>query len=266
MKTISIFNNKGGVAKTISTINIGAVLQELGKKVLIVDIDPQGNSSRLLNNKEVRNGRSIDNEDCYRIDSDTVTELLLDSNVKASDIIKHTAYEGLDIITSNNELEFAETDLLSYDEIERVNKLYEKLKEVDELYDYCIIDCSPNFNCITINGLMASDEVIVPLKIDQMSIDGIGTLLSRIDEIKEHYNSKVDFGGCFVTMDKATSVNKLMKGVLSNFLNEKLLRTSIKEDNKVTESTFRQKPVVFYKKNCNATQGYKKLVDELFFK
>lgn len=265
MKTISIFNNKGGVAKTISTINIGAVLQELGKKVLIVDIDPQGNSSRLLNNKEVRNGRSIDNEDCYRIDIDTVTELLLDDNVKASDIIKHTAYEGLDIITSNNKLEFAEADLLSYDKLEQGNKLYEKLKEVDELYDYCIIDCSPNFNCITINGLMASDEVLVPLKIDQMSIDGIGTLLARINDIKDEYNAKVEFGGCFVTMDKPTRVNKLMKGVLGNLLDGKLLRTSIKEDKHVTESTFSQKPVIFYKSKCNATEGYKKLVDEVFF-
>lgn len=273
MKVISVFNKKGGVAKTISTINIGAVLVEKGYKVLIIDIDPQGNSSVLMNNREIRdkdgkvvriNGE-IQTEDCYDLKKLTINDLLL-HNVDINKLIKKTAYEGFDIITANADLEFTEKEILNDKKNNQITRIEKALKSIKDKYDYCIIDCPPNLNIITVNALMASDDLVVPFMIDQMSVDGIGGILERINEIKDDLHAKINIRGCFVTRDKATTVNKAMKEVLKEQLGGLLLRTSIKENVKVTESTFYQKPVVFYSPKSNASKCYRELVSELFNK
>lgn len=265
MKVISVFNKKGGVAKTISSINIGAVLQEKGYRVLIVDIDPQGNSSVQLNNREVRKfGVPIECYDCYSTEYDTVKDIFLKTQ-DITEVIKKTAYPGMDIITANNDLELIDRELLLDQRNDQIHILKSALDKVKSEYDYCIIDCPPNLNLITINGLMASDELLVPLKIDQMSVDGISSLLNRIDELKSELGAKLLVKGCFITMDKPNaSVNKAIKEMLGEMLGEKLINTTIRDDVKVVESTYRQKPVVFYKKKCNASKDYRDLVEELY--
>lgn len=265
MKTVSIFNIKGGVAKTISTINIGAVLQEQGKRVLILDIDPQGNSSKLLNNRRIREGRKYISKECYSLQEKTINDILLDEKADIEELIKHTDYKGLDIITSNADLEFTEKTILNDKNRDQINILKSALKKVDKKYDYCIIDCPPNLNIVTVNALMASNDLIIPLKIDQMSIDGIGNLLGRVKEITDDLNGKVEFKGCFVTMDKPrTRVNKLVKELLKDMLGDKLLDTCINDSPKVIESTFEQRPVVFYAKKSAPSLQYRNLVKELF--
>ena len=130
--------------------------------------------------------------------------------------------------------------------------------------EHCLIDCPPSLNMITINALVASDEVIVPIKIDKFALDGLGYLLESINEIKDEFNENLKFLGCFITMDNSTTVNKEIKKALKDLLGEKMLDTHIRQNISVVESTFEQKPVIYYKSKSNASKDYIKLAKEVF--
>lgn len=250
MKKISVLNIKGGVAKTTSTINLAATLSEAGNRVLVVDIDAQSNSTMAFK--------------AYNIDDLSVSDVLLSKETHVTDVIKETEYENIDILGSNISLAFAEKKILLDITRNQQNRLKKALNEIEDKYDYCIIDCPPSLNMITINALVASDEVIVPIKIDKFALDGLEYLLESIEEIKEEFNPNLKFKGCFVTMDTATVVNKEIKKALKSILNDKLFDTTIRQNVSVTEASFEQVPVVYYKKNSNASKDYKNLVKEVF--
>lgn len=250
MKIISIVNIKGGVGKTASAVNIAACLSEYGKRVLVADGDAQGNTSQQLK--------------VYSINNPTISDVLTDKELDINSVIKKTEYENIDVIPSNHKLEFAERTILIDTTRSQHNRLSKALKAVEEEYDYCIIDCPPRLNMSTINALAASDEVLVPMKIDQYSLDGLNDLLSAIEEIKDEFNNKLLFRGCFITMDTKTVVNKLVIEKLKEQLGSKLISTRIRNTIKVVESTFEQIPVVFYDKNCSASIDYRNLVNELY--
>ena len=238
MKKLSILNIKGGVGKTTSTINLASTLAEEGKKVLIVDIDAQSNSTMLFK--------------AYDIDALSVSDILLDKNINVEDVIKGTDFDNIDVkilldVTRNQQ-----------------NRLKKALEQVEDKYDYCLIDCPPSLNMITINALVASDEVIVPIKIDKFALDGLGYLLESINEIKDEFNENLKFLGCFITMDNSTTVNKEIKKALKDLLGEKMLDTHIRQNISVVESTFEQKPVIYYKSKSNASKDYIKLAKEVF--
>lgn len=250
MKKISILNIKGGVAKTTSTINLAAILADEGNKVLVVDIDAQSNSTMSFK--------------AYDIDNLSVSDVLLNKDIEIKDVIKETEYENIDILPSNISLAFAEKKILLDVTRNQQNRLKRVLEQVKDKYDYCIIDCPPSLNMITINALVASDEVVVPIKIDKFALDGLEYLLESIEEIKEEFNPRLQFKGCFVTMDTATVVNKEIKKALKEVLKDKLFDTTIRQNISVTESTFEQMPVIHYKKNSNASKDYKSLAKEVF--
>ncbi|MBY0757334.1 AAA family ATPase [Clostridium sardiniense] len=249
-KVISLFNIKGGVAKTTSTANLGACLSQQNKKVLLIDLDPQSNLTKLFKS--------------YSIDDLSIANALLNKKININEIIKQTDFENIDIIPSNIKLAFAEREILLDVSRSQQNRLSRAIKNIEENYDYILIDCPPSLNMITINSLCASDDVLVPIKIDKFALDGLEYLLDSIEEIKDEFNPDLNFKGCFVTMDTATTVNRQIKKELKNILEDKLFNTTIKQNVKVIESTFEESPVVFSSKKARASVNYKDLVKEVF--
>lgn len=249
MKKVSIFNIKGGVAKTTSTANLGACLAQEGKRVLLIDLDPQSNLTKLFKS--------------YNINDLSISDLLIDKNLDASTVIKVTDFKNIDIIPSNVALAFTEKKILLDVNRSQQNRLRKVLAKV-EGYDYCLLDCPPSLNMITVNALVSSDEVFVPIKIDKFALDGLEYLLESIDEIKEEFNPNLNFKGCFITMDNATTVNNVIKQTLKDLLGDKFFKTTIKQNVKVIESTFEECPVVFSSKKARASINYKELCKEVF--
>jgi chromosome partitioning protein len=250
MKKVSIFNIKGGVAKTTSTANLGACLSQQGKKVLLVDLDSQSNLTKLFKT--------------YSIEDLSISDVLLDKNLDIHKAIKRTDFENLDIISANINLTFTERNILLDETRSQQDRLVIALSQINDEYDYCLIDCPPSLNIITVNALCASDEVFVPIKIDKFALDGLEYLLDRISEIKENFNSNLNFKGCFITMDTATTVNKVIKQELKKLLGDKMFDTTIKQNVKVIESTFDECPVVFSNKKARASINYRDLCKEVF--
>ena len=250
MKKLSILNIKGGVGKTTSTINLASTLAEEGKKVLIVDIDAQSNSTMLFK--------------AYDIDALSVSDILLDKNINVIDVIKDTDFDNIDILPSNISLAFTEKKILLDVTRNQQNRLKKALEQVEDKYDYCLIDCPPSLNMITTNALCASDEVFVPIKIDKFALDGLEYLLESIEDMKDEFNPNLNFKGCFITMDSATTVNKIIKKELKNLLGDKMFNTTIKQNVKVIESTFDECPVVFGNKKARASINYIDLCKEVF--
>lgn len=250
MKKVSIFNIKGGVAKTTSTANLGACLSQENKKVLLVDLDPQSNLTKLFK--------------AYSMDDLTVSDVLLDKDLDIHKVIKKTDFENIEIIPSNVALAFAEKKILLDVNRSQQNRLAKALSTINNEYDYCLIDCPPSLNMITVNALCASDEVFVPIKIDKFALDGLEYLLDSIEEIKEEFNPNLNFKGCFITMDSATTVNRIIKKELKRLLGDKVFNTTIQQNVKVIESTFDESPVVFSNKKARASINYKDLCKEVF--
>ena len=248
MKKISVFNIKGGVAKTTSTANFGACLEEKGDRVLLVDLDPQSNLTKLFK--------------AYSMEDVSIADVLLNKNLDIEKVIKKTDFENIDILPSN--VTFAERKILLDVNRSQQNRLAKALEEIEDKYDYCLIDCPPALNMITVNALCASNEVLVPIKIDKFALDGLEYLLDSIEEIKEEFNPNLNFKGCFITMDSSTTVNKVIKQELKSVLGEKMFNTSIHQNIKVVESTFEECPVVFSSKKARASLNYKDLSKEIF--
>ncbi len=248
MKIISIVNIKGGVGKTVSTVNMAACLGELGKKVLIVDADPQSNATQYLN--------------CYDPEGTSTYDVLMDKDLDISTVIKGTGVKNVDVIPANIKLILCENEIINDTRRSRETRLKKSLEDLKE-YDYAIVDCPPSLSVITTNALVASDYVLVPIKIDKFALDGFGYLLDTIDQISDEFNPGLEFLGVFITMDKRTAVNKNIKTELKEALKEKFLNTSIRENVKLVQSTFEQKPVIVYDKNAISSKDYIALTQEV---
>ncbi|HBF9262871.1 TPA: ParA family protein [Clostridioides difficile] len=249
MKTICVYNIKGGVGKTTTTINISAILAEKGYKVLMVDADPQANLSNTSEN--------------YNHKDYTIAELLTKKGMLTNEVIIKTEFDNIDLIPSDIRFSYSEREILLDMGRKPHDRLKKALEQVKDIYDYCIIDCPPAWNLITINALHVSDEVLIPIVIDRYTLDGVNDLMQKINEIKDEYNPNLTVKGCFVTRDEPTTVNKQVKEGLKEFLGSILLRASIRKNVSVPESTFECKPVIFYKKNSNASKDYYSLAREL---
>ena len=246
MKVISILNIKGGVAKTVSTVNIAAELGALGNEVLVIDLDPQSNSSKYL--------------DRYSSSLPSIYELL-----KGEDLnyIRETEFQGVSIIPANIKLIMSEAEILSDTRRARETRLNKYIKKIDRTFDYVIIDCPPALGMLTTNALAASDYILVPIKIDRFALDGFEYLISSIEEAKEEFNSRLELLGAFITMDKATKINKEIKKELSDILRDRFFKQTIRENAEVVKSTFESKPLMYFNKNAMAAKNYKALVEEI---
>lgn len=247
MKTISIINLKGGVAKTISSINIAYTLvAKHNKRVLIIDNDKQGNTSKFFG--------------VHNYEDPGMAELLTERNLDVQRVIKNTGYEGLDIISANMNLLRADKEILLDVSRPQQPRLKRALAAVQGEYDYCIIDNAPDINMSVINALVASDDVLVPIKVDKFAFDGLEQLVEQVEDVKE-FNEGLTFRGCFITMYQRTSVNMQGGEYLASSTSYPLLGTRIRKTVKVDESTFAGKPLLDYKKST-AGEDYEELVKE----
>ncbi len=250
MKTISVINLKGGVAKTISSVNIAHILAAVhGYKVLLVDNDKQGNASKIMN----RHG----------YEAAGVAEVMTDRSIDTAAVIQNTDYEGLDIITANMNLLTANLTVMLDQSRPQQTRFRKALQQVAGEYDYCIIDNAPDINISTINALVASDDVIVPITIDDFSLDGLAELKEQIDNTREDLNQTLCFRGCFITQyDRTNEADKQGEEYLKALNEYPVFDTHIRRTAKMKPCTFERKPILVYSNRCGAAQDYKAFVKE----
>jgi len=248
MKVISIINLKGGVAKTMSSINISHILATIhGKKVLLIDNDKQGNSTKFFN--------LHDEEEL------SIADIMTEKNIDIGEVIVSTKYENLDLIPANMKLIKANLNVIMDSSRPQQYILRNVLEQVSDKYDYCIIDNPPDINISVINALVASDDVLIPIKIDQFAFDGMKELIEQIENAKS-MNPKLNLRGCFVTQFAKNQVNLQGEEFLKNNMSYPMFETHIRRTVKIDESTFESKPILECSKSCTASKDYKALVEE----
>jgi chromosome partitioning protein len=251
MKKISIINLKGGVAKTISAINMAHILATIHKKrVLLIDLDKQGNTTKLFDKH---------NKSEYSV-ADLIT-----NRCSIDEVILKTDYENLDLIPANMDLIEANFKVMLDVSIPQQFRLKKHLDEVEECYDYCIIDNPPDINVSVINALVASDDVLIPIKVDKFAFDGMKELITQINNAKVS-NPNLKIKGCFVTLFNKNDVNIQGEELLRNNKEYKMFNTHIRRTVKADESTFANSPILEYSKRCGAAKDYKALVEEYLSK
>lgn len=244
---IAFVNQKGGVSKTTSTANIGAIMAEQGKKVLLIDFDAQGNLSQILGLHEFNN---------------TIYECLVDQ-VPLNVAILHTDFD-LDIIPSNINLSNADNELLQYDDKEL--RLKELIKGIRNKYDYVLIDCNPSLNLLTINALTASDSFIIPLEASILSIYGLNQLIKIVRLVQKKLNPSLKNGGVFLTKVVRTNLTADFESQLNEIFGDSLYHSKIHQNIDVVRSQIEGKPLNFYNKNCRAYNDYYNLTMEVINK
>ncbi|KGF33109.1 MULTISPECIES: ParA family protein [Prevotellaceae] len=250
-KIIALANQKGGVGKTTTTINLGASLATLEKSVLIVDADPQANASSGL-------GVDIKEVDC------SLYECII-NKADVRDAIYTTDITGLDIIPSHIDLVGAEIEMLNLDNREKVIKNI--LDPIRDDYDYILIDCSPSLGLITVNALTASDSVIIPVQCEYFALEGISKLLNTIKIIKSKLNPKLEIEGFLLTMydSRLRLANQIYDEVKRHF-QELVFKTVIQRNVKLSESPSHGLPVILYDADSSGAKNHLNLAREIISK
>lgn len=247
-KIIAVSNQKGGVGKTTTTVNVAACLAKLGKKVLLVDIDPQGNST---------SGLGIDKRRCEK----TVYDCLVNEE-KAENVIVETDYENLFVCPSNLDLSGAEIELISV--MGRENRLKESLSSVKEQFDFIFIDSPPSLGLITINTLTAADSVLIPIQCEFYALEGVSQLVETIKKIKKALNPELYIEGIVMTMyDARTNLAVQVVDEVKRFFPEKVYKTIIPRNVRVSEAPGFGKPVIYYDEASKGAEAYMELAAEL---
>lgn len=241
MKVFTIANLKGGVGKTITTINTAYLLAKLGCRVLVVDNDQQGNTSAFF-------GR-------YSYDVPSMTEVLKRTS-NARGVIQHTEYKNIDIIAANLSLAEAEKAVLMDTMVPQQVRLRECLREVKDEYDYVLIDNAPSLGMCVVNALATSDYLIVPAKIDRWTFDGVDMLLKQAENVREWYNPQLRFAGTLITNYRRNESNRQGAAWMRQAKKYKTFKTAIRWTEKVDESTFTSKPIVEHSPRCGASKDY----------
>ena len=247
-KIIAFSNQKGGVGKTTTCVNLSAYLALMGKKVLIVDMDPQGNAT---------SGLGVDKS------TETMTIYnIIDGEVSPIDVVKKTCVKGLDIIPSTVDLAGAEIDLVQMNNRESVVKNI--LSELKSSYDFITIDCPPSLGLLTVNALTAADSIIIPIQCEFFALEGLSQLMNTIRLVKKHLNPAIDVEGVVLTMKDARSnlINQVSAEIHKYFGN-KVFSTFIPRNIRLAEAPSHGLPIELYDKRSSGAAAYRKLADEV---
>jgi len=247
-RIIAIANRKGGVGKTTTTVNIATAMAATGKKVLVVDLDPQGNASTSMGiNKRGRMASSY--------------EVLLGEK-SVSEAIVWTEVPGFSIIPSSPDLAGAEVELVDIEHREFMLK--NALSKGTINYDYVLIDCPPSLSLVTINALVAANAVIVPLQCEFLALEGITDLIRNINQIKKRFNPSLELHGVVLTMyDRRNNLSQMVEDDVRNYFGKKVYQTVIPRNVRISEAPSHGKPVLLYDFKCPGSQAYISLTGEV---
>lgn len=248
MKTIVFCNQKGGVGKTTSTVNIAAALASTGQKVLLIDMDPQGNAG---------SGLGINK---YRVEKSIYHALI--GEVPIQSIIRRTDVENLFLAPSNRDLIGAELELVS--SFSRETKLKNALKEVASEYDFVLIDSPPSLNLLTVNALTAADQVMIPVQCEYYALEGISELVHTVQLIQESLNPNLSIGGIILTMyDSRNNLAHQVVDEVRNHFKDKVFNTIIPRSVKLSESPSHGMPIQLYDNKSRGAETYQQLTQEI---
>lgn len=250
-KIIAIANQKGGVGKTTTTINLGAALAEAGKRILLIDLDPQGNASTGL-------GIGYDSRDVTTYD-------LISGDAGPSEAIQQTNVENLWIVPANTDLSSADIELISNEK--RSFLLRDALRQtgMDEFaFDYVLIDCPPSLNILTVNAMVASDGVVVPLQSEFFALEGLSQLMLTIREIRDTANPNLRIEGIVLTMyDRRNNLSQQVEADARDNLGELVFQTMIPRNVRLSEAPSFAAPVLTYDPQSKGSTAYRALAQEL---
>ena len=246
-KIISIANQKGGVGKTTTSINIAAILAKKGKKVLLIDTDPQGNAT---------SGVDVNKEQEF-----SVYDVLV-GDIEFEKTLQDTNVKNLKVCPSNINLAGAEVELVAV--ISREYRLKEKIDTIKDKFDYIIIDCPPSLGLITLNAFTASDSVLIPVQCEYYALEGLGQLLNTINLVRKHLNKSLQIEGAVLTMyDIRTNLSNQVVKEVKKYFENKVYKTVIPRNVKLSEAPSYGMPITVYDPKSKGAKCYEKLVKEI---
>lgn len=249
-KVISIANQKGGVGKTTTSVNLSSALAKRGKKILLIDADPQGNATSAV---------GLDKDVTHSLYDVIINEVEIDNTVQTTEV------KNLEVCPSNINLAGAEVELVSM--MSRETKLKERLETAKTHYDYIIIDCPPSLGLITLNAFTASDSVLIPVQCEYFALEGLGQLINTINLVKKHLNKNLQIDGAVLTMyDIRTNLaNQVVKEV-KKFFEDKVYKNVIPRNIKLSEAPSYGMPINIYDAKSKGAKSYDKLAKEFIKK
>ena len=246
-KVISVANQKGGVGKTTTTVNLSTLLAKKGKKVLLIDTDPQGNApSGLGITKELEL---------------SVYDILV-GDTAFDETIQETTIKNLSVCPSNISLAGAEVELVSM--MSREQRLKTKLDVIKDRYDYILIDCPPSLGLITLNAFTASDSVLIPVQCEYFALEGLGQLLNTVNLVKKHLNKNLEIEGALLTMyDARTNLSNQVVKEVKKYFEDKVYKTVIPRNVRLSEAPSYGMPISLYDPRSKGAKAYEKFTKEL---
>lgn len=249
---IALANQKGGVGKTTTSVNLGACLADLGKRVLLIDLDPQGNAT---------SGLGIEKRQIEK----SVYDVLIDEETMLKDVIQPSSHPGLDIAPTTIALSGAEVELTNL--MARETRLKDSFGTVKDDYDFILIDCPPSLGLLTINAFTAADSVLIPVQSEYYALEGLSQLQNTINLVKRHFNPRMKIEGVLLTMyDKRTNLGQQVNAEVRKAFGDRVYETVIPRNVRLSEAPSHGLAIVDYDKRSTGAHVYKQLAKEVLAK